>query len=171
VTEPVQADNQYPNLVIRTYEPQDQSAVAQLYDHGLLNGQISPNDTGADIENIQEAYFDDYRHHFWVALIDEQVIGMIGVGSDENHTAEIRRLRVAGPYQTSDVPGRLVETAVSHCREHGYLKVLLDTRFEHEAAVGVFDRVGFQHTRTRPAMGKELLEFYLDLYRQPKLEE
>ena len=43
-------------------------------------------------------------------------------------------------------------------------------RGDADAAVDLFDRIGFQHTRTRPAPGKELLEFYLDLYRQPKLD-
>ena len=32
----------------------------------------------------------------------------------------------------------------------------------------LFDRFGFQHTRSRAAHGKEQLEFYLDLYRQKK---
>jgi len=32
--------------------------------------------------------------------------------------------------------------------------------------VDLFDRVGFQHTRTRATPGKDTLEFYLDLYRK-----
>ena len=70
-----------------------------------------------------------------------------------------------------DVARLLVETAVNHCKHHGFIKVLLDTRFEHETAKGLFDRLGFQHTRTRSVQGKEMLEFYLDLYRQPRPDE
>ena len=65
----------------------------------------------------------------------------------------------------------LLETAVEFCREQEYLKVRLDTRFEKSAALDLFDRIGFQHTRTKPADQKELLEFYLDLYRPAKDEE
>ncbi|MFA9477278.1 GNAT family N-acetyltransferase [Phycisphaerales bacterium AB-hyl4] len=155
-------------LKVRPFEPKDQQAVARLYAHGLLAGQLAPNDTGADIENIREAYFDDERHHFWVAEVDGQVLGMIGVGSDDENTAEIRRLRVDSNHQQTEIPSALIKTAINHCRHHGYLKVVLDTRFSRDAAVDLFDHVGFQHTRTRSVHDKEMLEFYLDLYRQPK---
>jgi ribosomal protein S18 acetylase RimI-like enzyme len=151
---------------IRSFEPHDQEAVSRLYTQGLLAGQIAPNDTGADIENIREAYFDDPRHHFWVAVVDDRVEGMIGVASDEPHTAEIRRLRVSPEFQSTDLGTMLLETAIAHCKRHGYLKVRLDTRFERTAALGMFDRAGFEHTRSRNVHGKELLEFYLDLYRK-----
>ncbi len=156
------------NLAVRTFESRDQQAVSHLYDQGLLAGQIAPNDSGADIDNMREAYFDSDRHHFWVAELDAKVIAMIGVASDEPHTAEIRRLRVDPNYQQSAIAAKLLEIAIAHCKHHGYLKVRLDTRFERDAAVGLFDNVGFQHTRTKSMHGKDLLEFYLDLYRQDK---
>lgn len=151
---------------IRSYEPRDQAAVSHLYSDGLLAGQIAPNDSGADIENMQDAYFDDPRHHFWVAEVNGRVQGMIGVASDEPHTAEIRRLRVAKAHQQTELPALLVQTAIAHCKHHGFLKVRLDTRYERTTVLGIFDRAGFEHTRTRELHGKELLEFYLDLYRK-----
>ncbi|MFW6061136.1 MAG: GNAT family N-acetyltransferase [Phycisphaeraceae bacterium] len=158
---------------VRSYKPEDQAAVSRLYTEGLLAGQIAPNDTGADIENIHEAYFDEDRHHFWVAETekDGQVVGMIGVASDEPHTAEVRRLRVTPEHQDSPIAEHLLRTALQHCKHHGYLKVMLNTRFEHDAAVDLFDHIGFQHTRTRSHHGKDMLEFYLDLYRQAPEEQ
>jgi N-acetylglutamate synthase-like GNAT family acetyltransferase len=153
------------HLNVRTYSEGDGPSVSRLYDQGLLEGQLAANDTGADIDNIQSAYFDNPRHHFWVAEYDGKIIGMIGVGSDEDHTAEIRRLRVEPSLQTSPIAARLVEVALAHCKHHNYLKIRLDTRFEKTEAVDLFDRIGFQHTRTREVQGKEMLEFYLDLYR------
>lgn len=164
-------ENPVLGLTVRSFEPKDQQAVSTLYDQGLLAGQIAPNDSGADIDNMNEAYFDNDRHHFWVAELDGQVIAMIGVASDEAHTAEIRRLRVNPDHQqTTGIASTLLETAIAHCKHHGYLKVRLDTRFERDAAVGMFDHVGFQHTRTKSMHGKDLLEFYLDLYRSDKPE-
>lgn len=158
-------------LVVRSYAEADHDPVAQLYNDGLLAGQIAPNDSGADLDYIREAYFDNERHHFWVAEQDGRCVGMIGVASDEEHTAEIRRLRVAKDLQGTGIAARLLETAISHCKHHGYLKIRLDTRFEKDEAVDLFDRVGFQHTRTRPTPGKETLEFYLDLYRKEDEED
>lgn len=156
------------HLQVRSYEPRDQQAVSRLYTDGLLAGQIAPNDTGADIENIRDAYFANPTSHFWVAEIDGKVVGMIGVSREQQHTAEIRRLRVEKQWQQSPIAARLIETALAHCKRHGYLKVVLDTRFERDAAMDLFDRFGFQHTRTKAMHGKDLLEFYLDLYRQPR---
>lgn len=155
------------NVTVRTYSDQDHPVVTQLYTDGLLAGQLDSNDTGADIENIREAYLEDEANHFWVAVADGKVVGMIGVSSDEGHTGEIRRLRVLKPLQSSGIAARLVETAVAHCRKLGFLKVRLDTRFESGAAQHLFERFGFHHTRTKNVESKDLLEFYLDLYREP----
>ncbi len=152
-------------LAVRTWETSDQQAVLRLYDTGLLAGQIAANDTGADVDNIHEAYLDQPRHHFWVAEHRGQVVGMIAVASDEDDTAEVRRLRIDVGYQATRLAAILVRTALQHCRRHGYLKVRLDTRYEPTEAIHAFEQAGFQHTRTRTAVGKDMLEFYLDLYR------
>ena len=159
----------FDRLVIRTYVPGDQAAVSHLYTHGLLAGQIAPNDTGADIENVYVAYLDEPRNGFWVAELDGRVLGMIGVAGDGD-SAEIRRLRVEPDWQQSPIAARLVETALAHCKRHAYLKVVLDTRYERGAALDLFERFGFQHTRSKNVNGKELLEFYIDLYRGPRRE-
>jgi len=158
-------------MTIRSYRREDHDVVARLYTEGLLAGQIAPNDTGADIDNMDDAYFSDPRNHFWVGEVDGKVAGMIGVAADREHTAEVRRLRVDRAYQDSAMAGLLLETALTHCKHHGYLKIVLDTRFDPDVVVDVFDRFGFQHTRTKNLHGKDLLEFYLDLYRQPRVEQ
>ena len=157
-------------LIIRRFEPDDQAAVSRLYTEGLLTGQIGPNDTGADIENIEHAYLEEPSNHFWVAEIQGQVVGMIGVAREDKHVAEIRRLRVERSDQATPLAAKLLETALSHCHQHGYLKVVLDTRFDSDAAIELFDRFGFQHTRTKPIAGKQLHEFYFDIYRQSNLD-
>ena len=155
---------------VRTYRPSDQGAVEKLYADGLFTGQIATNDTGADIDNINDAYFSSASDHFWVVEHQGQVLGMIGVVRD-GRTAEIRRLRVAKDWQHTPIGDRLVETALAHCRENGELKVVLDTRFERDHAVELFTRFGFQHARTKTIHGKETLEFYVDLYRSNKHED
>jgi len=152
-------------IVVRFYQPRDQEAVERLYREGLLAGQVDPYDTAADIEHIQDAYQNDHQSQFWVAEFDGRIVGMIGVAVGEEHTAEIRRLRVDKDWQMSGIAASLLETALAHCRHHGFLKIRLDTRFDPSAARGLFDRFGFQHTKTKAVEGKELLEFYLDLYR------
>jgi ribosomal protein S18 acetylase RimI-like enzyme len=156
-------------IKVRTFRHEDQHAVLDLYDHGLLAGQIAPNDTGADIDNVEEAYLRDEGNHFWIAELDGKVVGMIGVAKEDHHLAEIRRLRVARDLQTHGVASILLDTALAHCKKFGYLKIVLDTRLSTQSdAITFLDRAGFQHTRTKNTQGKEVLEFYLDLYRKPE---
>lgn len=164
-------ESQYDNLPevdLRSYRADDREAVARLYTEGLLAGQIPRDDTRADIDDIENAYFSEDYNHFWIVELEGRPIGMIGVIRTGEHKAEIRRLRVEPKWQKAGVAARLVETAIAHCKHHGYLKVVLETRFDPDTALDLFERFGFQHNRTKNVQGKEQLEFYLDLYRPPQ---
>ncbi len=165
-----QSSGKEPKFIIRTYRSEDKPVVRQLYSEGLLHGQIAPNDTGADLGSIHQEYLSDAANHFWVIEADHKVIGMIGVVKD-GHTAEIRRLRVNPEFQNTNAGLKLVETALSHCKNNGLLKIVLDTHFEKGVFADLFTKFGFQHTRTKTFHGKDILEFYLDLYRSNKPSE
>ena len=146
----------------------DHAAVRDLFRDGLIEGYVADNDTGADMENLAEAYFsDDGQSGLWVADYDETIIGMVGVQKTSDHGAEIRRLRVRGDYRRQGLGTKLVEQALTFCRHHGYLKVSLDVRIERGPAIALFEKFGFQLTRTREIEGRRMLDFYLDLYREP----
>ena len=76
---------------------------------------------------------------------------------------------MSGPALTlHPVIGALVETAVRFCEEHGYLKITLDTFMDRDPAIRLFEKLGFNHSRTRTVGEKELLYFYLDLYQSDR---
>lgn len=158
-------------VLIRTYRPEDQPAVRRLYQSGRLIGQVQPDDDTADIEDITGSYLESERGHFWVAEVEGRPVGIIGVWEDEADVAEIRRLRVDPGYTAHGVTTKLMETALAFCRREGYLKVILDTRIEQGPAMRLFERFAFQHNRTRSIGSKDLLEFYLDLYHEPRGDE
>lgn len=148
--------------------PEDHPALRKLFRAGLIEGHVADNDTGADIENIQEAYFsDDGASALWVAAYDNDVVGMIGVQKTSDDQAEIRRLRVHTDYRRRGLGAKLMEQALNFCRHHGYLKVTLDVRIEREPAIALFHKFGFALNRTREINGRRTLDFYLDLYREP----
>ncbi len=92
---------------------------------------------------------------------------MVGVQKTSEHEAEIRRLRVRADYRRKGLGTRLMEQALSFCRHHGYLKVTLDVRIERGPAIALFEKFGFSLNRTREVDGRKMLDFYLDLYREP----
>jgi ribosomal protein S18 acetylase RimI-like enzyme len=155
-----------PSLRIRSFKSEDLPACRQLYVEGLLGGKLAENDSGLDIEDIEQAYMRTDGNHFWVAetIPAGEVVGMIGVQHFNEGDAEIRRLRVRSDMRRRGIGSRLVEEALKFCQECGYLKIALDTFMEREPAVKLFEKFRFRHNRTRNVSGKELMYFYLDLY-------
>jgi len=150
---------------------------------GLLQGQLGEKEPDDDINDLSQTYLEEGSgSNFWVAELStpvsadasgngtvrelKSIIGMIGVNRIDMHTVEIRRLRVDPSHRQRGVGTRLIEVALQFCREQGYLKVLLDTRVERTDAIALFERFGFQLTRTREVEGKQVHDFYLNLYRQ-----
>jgi GNAT superfamily N-acetyltransferase len=161
---------------IRTFRADDAEACRILYTDGLLDGQqLAANDTGIDIDDIEEAYLANPLDHFWVAEVSPEgeseagepagtIVGMIGVQHHDEGIGEIRRLRVADAHRRRRIGTRLLETAIKFCRDTGSLKVALDTFIERSAAIKLFERNRFHHGRTRQLDGKDTLYFYLDFY-------
>ncbi len=158
------------DVLVRPAEEEDYSAVRELFRAGLHEGLVPDNDTGADIETLHEAYFsDDGQSNFWVARYDDNVVGMIGVQKTSQDTAEIRRLRVREGHRRHGVGTKLVEQALTFCRHHEYLKIILDVRIERGPAIALFEKFGFQLARSREVEGRKMLDFYFDLYRDPNV--
>jgi ribosomal protein S18 acetylase RimI-like enzyme len=156
---------------IRSYTPQDLGACRQLYVDGLIGGRLAENDTGLDIDDIDQAYMRTPGNHFWVAETTPvadgkagEVVGMIGVQHHEEGLGEIRRLRVRHDMRRKGIGSGLVEQALKFCQENNYLKITLDTFMEREPAIRLFEKFSFKHSRSRNVAGKELMYFYLDLY-------
>jgi ribosomal protein S18 acetylase RimI-like enzyme len=157
------------SVSVRDFQACDTEACHKLYSEGLLGGRIADNDTGLDIDDIAAAYMANPKNHFWVALGgDNQVVGMIGVQHHEEGVGEIRRLRVRSDMRRRGIGTQLVSTALKFCADNQYLKVTLDTFMDREPALKLFEKFGFHHDRTKSLSGKDLLYFYLDIYKLEK---
>jgi ribosomal protein S18 acetylase RimI-like enzyme len=157
-------------VAVRSFRTEDLPSCKRLYLEGLLGGKLAENDTGLDIEDIESAYMKTDGNHFWIAEAPiangPEVVGMIGVQHHEAGVGEIRRLRVRTDMRRRGIGSKLMEAALKFCQDHGYLKITLDTFIEREAAIRLFEKFRFRHSRTRNVSGKELMYFYLDLYSQ-----
>jgi ribosomal protein S18 acetylase RimI-like enzyme len=149
---------------IRTATDSDVSTLRDLFERSRLEGQIRENDTGADLDHLMAGYFECKDSGFWVAQYEEWIVGMIGVQRINDNSAEIRRLRVRDSFRRKGIGTKLMQHAISFCREKQYLKIVLDVRIEREPAIKMFDSFGFMHGRERDLNGRQLRDFYLDLY-------
>jgi GNAT superfamily N-acetyltransferase len=152
-------------VTIRPWESKDADTCRMLYREGLIGGTLAENDTGADIDDIAQAYMHVVGNHFWVAVNSaDEVVGMIGVQHHEAGVGEIRRLRVRQDHRRRGIGSKLLETAIRFCNDYGHVKIMLDTFIDREPAIKLFEKFSFRHQRTRSVNGKELLYFYLDIY-------
>jgi ribosomal protein S18 acetylase RimI-like enzyme len=152
-------------VIVRDFRPADLPACRTLYFEGLVGGKLAENDTALDIGDIESVYMKTPGSHFWVSTVGDEVVGMIGVQHHDAGVGEIRRLRVAASHRRRGIGSLLVEEALRFCQEKQYLKITLDTFLEREPAVRLFEKFGFRHDRSRTFAGRELMYFYLDLYK------
>jgi len=163
-----QLGSQESEVVVRRARPGDQDAVTCLFEMAPASERF--RDDGEDVRDITSAYLSDGDDgsSFWVAeAADEGVIGMVGVRREGESMAKMRRLRVHQDWRKRGIGKRLVREALGFCRDRGYVKVALQAEVEQEAAISLFQRFGFQLTRTRKVGDTEVMEFYMDLYRDP----
>jgi ribosomal protein S18 acetylase RimI-like enzyme len=164
------AETPLEEVTLRLARAEDFAAVRVLFKEGRVEGQIRGSDTGADIENVAEAYFsDEGQSALWVADYNDTIIGMIGVQKTSDHEAEVRRLRVREGFRRRGLGAKLMEQALGFCQHHGYLKVMLDVRIERGPAIKLFEKFGFKLARQRDLEGRKILDFYLDIYRDPNV--
>jgi len=154
-----------PEVRIREATLADQDAISALFEPERGRG-VADAQGGRDVHDLASHYLnDDEGSSFWVAEHPEAgLVGMIGVWSARDHHGQVRRLLVHPEHRQRGIGTRLVEAALRFCADRGYVKVVLDTEVDQSAAISLFKRCGFQHTRTRRKDEREVLDFYMDLY-------
>ena len=154
---------------IRTATDQDIPVLRELFEAGVFESQVHNNDTGADIEQLHDAYFSDAAQGgFCVATQDDEIAGMIGVQRLDESVAEMRRLRVRPQFRRQGIATALMTHAIRFCRDHDYLKVVLDVRVQRQPAIQLFEKCGFYLARAREQDGRRTLDFFVDLYSDPR---
>ena len=152
------------DMKIRVAVQDDISVLRDLFEKSRVDGEIRENDTGADLDHLIDGYFNCQESGFWVSEFDNTIVGMIGVQKMNDSSAEVRRLRVRDMFRRKGIGSALMKHAISFCREKQFLKVVLDVRLEREPAIKMFDSFGFLHGRERDLNGRQLRDFYFDLY-------
>jgi N-acetylglutamate synthase-like GNAT family acetyltransferase len=158
-------------LVFRSFRESDQAATLELLQTGLLVGHVDPLDAAMELAGTEGEYLARSKDHFWVAEVNQTVIGTVAVAVDRFGVAHVRRLRVSPEWQAdSRVAASLVRQAVDHACENGCLKLLFYTPVNGVRAIEFLRRLGFVFSANRKLAGVPVLEFYFDLYAAPVVE-
>ncbi len=122
---------------ITRYSPKYQDAVIDLWNQcDLIVPQNDP------LQDIQKK-LDFQPEFFFIALVDEQLIGSIMVGY-EGHRGWINYLAVLPSFQKRGYGRKLVEKAIVEMRKIGCLKINLQVRSGNASAVEFYKHLGFE---------------------------
>jgi GNAT superfamily N-acetyltransferase len=137
---------------IRTFRPADADAVRDLFSQGLLDfamGFEAPmreyirHSLADDLADLSASYLKEPGGHFWVADVDGQIKGMVGIQRRTREEAELRRMSVAAVSRRHGIGGKLLETAEAFCREQGYRRIRLTTVSLLQPAIALYRKHGY----------------------------
>jgi putative acetyltransferase len=151
-------------VILRQYRNSDKDAAWQLHVDGLnQTGSFSFNPKlDADFKDIKGTYIKN-GGEFFVASLDDIVIGMGALRKIDVDTAEIKRMRVSIKHQRKGLGSMILEKLIERAQKLGYKKLILDTSEKQNAAKQLYEKYGFQEY-DRKKLGNHKTIFYeLDL--------
>ena len=140
-------------LKIHTFQPSDTEAVHHLFARGMMDFAAGfeedirayvRHSLADDLADIPSHYLKEPGGHFWVAELDGQVVGMVGIQRRSDAEAELRRMSVASEARRQGIGWKLLEATETFCREQGYQRIRLTTVDLLQPAIAMYQKFGFQ---------------------------
>jgi ribosomal protein S18 acetylase RimI-like enzyme len=152
------------NLTIRRYQEQDKEAIWQLHVDGLnqTSSFVSHPELDLDFENINGVYI-ERKGEFFVASLNNTIIGMGALKQIDTDTAEIKRMRVHFNHQGKGIGSMILEKLLVRAKELGYSKLILDTTEKQVVAQKMYEKHGFMRCNKNSIGSSNVLFYQLDL--------
>jgi len=139
------------HITLREYKPGDPSLVCYFY-YKLYEKQYHFNGSVEKyfIEGMADLFKDPEGNMLWVVEKDEEIVGSIAIIKRGEGEAQLRWFGVDMSLQGMGMGHKLIETAMSFCREHHYKHVVLWTIEILKPARHLYGKFGFVKTETKP---------------------
>ena len=138
---------------IRSFQPSDAASVRRLFASRLIDFANGLEDTvreyiqrslGDDLADIPVHYLNEPGSHFWVAELDSEIVGMVGIQRRTDEEAELRRMSVATHTRRLGIGRKLLETTETFCRDQGYHRIRLTTVTFLKPAIAMYRECGYR---------------------------
>jgi putative acetyltransferase len=139
----------FSDVMIRSATAEDEPASRELVfaileSYGL---NPSPQDTDADLYDLQGFYF-DRGGDFSVMLEGDRIIGTVALFNLGNQVCELRKMYLDTGYRRRGLGKKLLDYGLAKAGELGFTRVTLETASELKEAVALYESYGF--TRIEP---------------------
>ena len=148
---------------IRSHKSGDMGYI--IYRHGVIyaiENQLDETFEAYVAKYIAE-FIEDYdsnKEHFWVVEKDADIVGSIAIVKVDDKVAQLRWFLVEPFARNKGIGTKLINEALSFCRNKGYQKIVLGTISELKAARRIYIKNGFQliESKTHRIWGRDLTE-------------
>lgn len=101
----------------------------------------------SDLSDIEKHYMKAEGSHMWVAEINEEVVGTVGLLQTVNHklgTAELQRMSVLSSCRGKGIGKKLLNKVIHFARENGHKRIILSTTSVQSPAIRLYRSAGFK---------------------------
>lgn len=123
-------------------------------EYGAVGDGFGPSDP--EVQAMSEHYTEDMQSHYLVARVEGELVGGCGVGPfmGSSEVCELKKLYLLPSGRGRDLGRKLSEQCLEYAREKGFKQCYLDTLSNMQAAIRLYEKLGFEHLDT-PLEGAE----------------
>jgi GNAT superfamily N-acetyltransferase len=145
----------------RTYEPQDDAAVAALWTR--INRELAPahlrerfedyiaTALAGELRQLDSVFAPAKRNAFWVVDGATGIVGCFGLESRGADTTELRRMYLDRDHRGRGIAQQMLACAEQHARDLGFARIILSTAEVQTAAIAFYRKSGYRLVRTEVA--------------------
>ncbi|KAG5636262.1 hypothetical protein H0H81_008618 [Sphagnurus paluster] len=100
---------------------------------------------------------------FWLADLQGETVGIVGMLRKDELTATVHRLNVTPRHQGCGIAAQLMDALTAHARAHGIRTLELATSPYNVSAISFYQRIGWKRTGYKNYLGIMLITMRLDL--------
>ncbi|HHX35549.1 MAG TPA: GNAT family N-acetyltransferase [Gammaproteobacteria bacterium] len=133
-------------------QAQHDAAICQIIQqvgaqYGAVGEGFGPAD--AEVSCMSQHYLADNRSQYLVALLDGQVVGGAGIAPFVHYSeiCELKKLFLLPISQGLGIGKALTQACLAFARQQGYQQCYLDTLSRMQAAIGLYEQLGFSHLK------------------------
>ncbi|KAG8536580.1 hypothetical protein GDO81_026062 [Engystomops pustulosus] len=122
-----------------------------------------------DLQDIEKTYMEDQGSHFWVAEVEDSVVGTVAAKPSDDRQDELmlKRMSVRKDFRGLGIAKALSREVIGFARQRGYRSVVLNTLMVQREAQKMYESVGFRKYEEYelPTVYGKLVNFTISKYR------
>lgn len=121
-------------------------------EYGAVGDGFGPSD--AEVKSMSQYYLAENRSQYWVAVVDERVVGGAGIAPFLQHTemCELKKLFLLPSMQGRGIGKALTQVCLTFAQEQCYQQCYLDTLSSMHSAIRLYKNLGFINL-SQPLLG------------------